>query len=111
MKPLPEQFSFDGCQLRQLARDGDVVLLERTKRGICLSTYEVAIVQHHAAVVIHGRAYSERESMPPSASWGSYGWSYAELASARKKFNELVAGRSKPYLSLTPFPASAPEGF
>ena len=33
MRPLPTEFIFDGCQFRQLARVGDVVLMERMLTG------------------------------------------------------------------------------
>ena len=109
MKSLPTEFTFDGCHFRQLARDGDVVLLARTPAGHRCSSYEVAIIQHHLASAIHGREYPERESMPPSASWGSLGWSHSDLPSAHKRFDALVTGRVKLRLTLPPFPATASQ--
>lgn len=94
MNTLPTEFAFDGCKFRQFARQGDVVLLERTRAGHRCSMYEVAIIQRQPARNIHGRDYPERESMPPTASWGELGWSFDDLPSAETRFDELVTSRA-----------------
>ena len=70
MKPLPTEFTYDGFDFRQLAREGDVALFEKRKPNHSRPGYEVVIVQRHPAQTIHGRDYPERESLPPSESWG-----------------------------------------
>lgn len=94
MNTLPTEFAFDGCQFRQFARQGDVVLLERTRADHRCSMYEVAIIQRQPARNIHGRDYPKRESMPPTASWGELGWSFDDLPSAETRFDELVTSRA-----------------
>jgi hypothetical protein len=94
MKPLAETFTHDGFQFCQLAREGDVALFEKSKSGHFRPSYEVVIVQHHPAQTIHGRQYPERESMPPTESWGDLGWSLTDLDSAKMKFRQLAADRA-----------------
>lgn len=109
MKPLDSQFTHDGFVFRQLARGGDVALFEKSKPGHSRPGYEVVIVQRHPAQTIHGRAYPERESMPPSESWGVLGWSLMDLDSAKTKFRELASDRTKGHSLPTPIPAGASQ--
>lgn len=97
MKALPSAFTLDGFAFRQIARRGDVALFAKRKPRHCRDTFEVVIVQRHAAKNIMGRDYPERESMPPSESWGVAGWSHADLESARRKFHELARERDFPH--------------
>ena len=87
---LPTKFAYDGFEFRQLARNGDIVLLEKSKTSHLEPTYEVVIVQRHPAQNIHGRPYPERESMPPSETWGTAGWTYSDFQTAKLKFDQLV---------------------
>ena len=107
MQTLPTEFTFDQFQFRQLARAGDVALFEKSKPHHSRPCYEVVVVQHHPAQTIHGRQYPEREAMPPSESWGTLGWSPADLLAAQRKFQFLVTTRAKRQTNPTPFPAGA----
>src|SRR5882672_12451064 len=107
MKSLAENFTYDGFQFRQLAREGDVVLLEKCKPGHSRPSYEVAIIQPHPAQIIHGREFPERESMPPSESWGLLAWSLADLDTAKTTLHEVVTSRANARFCPTPFLAGA----
>lgn len=90
MKPFAQDFTYDQFQFHQIARIGDVALMAKRKWKHSRSNYEVVIIQHHPAQIIHGHEYPARESMPPSESWGVLGWSYVTEESAVAKFNKLV---------------------
>jgi len=109
MKMFNSHFTYDQFQFHQLAREKDVLLLEKSKPHFSRKTYEVAIIQRHPAQVIHGRRYAERESMPPSEAWGVSGWSLADLQAAQAKFRQVVKSRPNDLSSPTPFPADASE--
>ena len=109
MKTLPSNFTRDGFLFRQLAREGDVALFEKSKPGHSRPGYEVVIVQRHPPQTIHGRDYPERESMPASESWGVLGWSYSDLNPAKTKFDALVTSRANAPFALTPFPNGASQ--
>jgi hypothetical protein len=108
MKPLAHEFTYDQFRFRLLARTDDVALFEKSGADQSRPGYEVVLVQHHPACTIHGRPYPERESLPPSESWGIRGWTYWDLASAQTRFRHLVAS-SKALPTPTPFPLGAPE--
>ena len=93
MKPLDQNFSYDSFTFRPMARLGDVALLEKAKSSHASPSYEVVILQVHPATHIHGRDYPARESMPPSESWGKFGWTYSHLNAAEAKFRQLAAAR------------------
>ncbi len=109
MKILDLDFTYDQFQFRQLARENDVVLLEKSKLHFSQKTYEVIIIQRHPAQEIHGRSYPERESMPSSEAWGVSGWSLTALQAAQTKFRQVVKSRPNDLSSPTPFPAGASE--
>jgi hypothetical protein len=110
MKRLDLQFTYDRFQHRQLARQKDVVLLEKSKPNSAYKGYEVVIIQRHPAQMIHGRSYPERESMPPTEAWGLQGWSLTDLQAAQAKFRQVVDSREIALSTLTPFPAGASKG-
>jgi hypothetical protein len=109
MNRLDLQFTYDRFQFRQLAREKDVVLLEKSRPNSSQKSYEVVIIQKHPAKVIHGRSYPERESMPPTEAWGQLGWSLTGLQAAHAKFRRIVDFRQNAPSALTPFPANASE--
>jgi hypothetical protein len=107
MKLLPDRFTHDGFGFRQVVRERNIVLLEKSKVGHNHPGYEVVIIQRHPAQSIHSREYPERESMPPSESWGTLGWSYSDLQAAKSKFDHLVTSHADTLSRPTPLPASA----
>ena len=105
MKTIPVQFAHDGFNLRLLKRTGDVALFAKSKPTHSRDTFEVVLIQHHPAESICGRAYPARESMPPSESWGTLGWSYPNLEDAQEKFRALVQGRREGHSQPSATPA------
>jgi len=107
MTPLAKTFRFDGFDFELVQREGDVALFRKSKPTHRDPSYEVVILRKHPEQTFpSGKFYPARESMPPSESWGTEGWSYSDLPSAKTRFNKTVDSRISP----TPFPADAPEG-
>ena len=108
MKPLPERFTLDGFDFRQLIRSGAVALFEKRKPGRKLAVWEVVIVQKREAGSIEGKSYPAREVMPSPSDWGDAAWSFSDLARARQKFSELVQLRDQPRQSAVSTPTLCP---
>lgn len=94
MKPLPVTFRSDGFDFRQRQREGDIVLLEKSKGRV--TSFEVVRVQRRNERFAFGNVLPAGEVMPPSESWGRLGWSFADLESARKKFCALAEAQERP---------------
>ena len=102
MKPLAESFKSGGFNFRQLCREGNVALFEKTKgeRNRC---YEVVRIQQREARLAFGKTLPACEVMPSSERWGKDGWTYRDLPSAQKKFRERVEAQERAALG-TPTP-------
>jgi len=102
VKPLSESFKSDGFNFRQLYREGDIALFEKSKsernRG-----YEVVRIQKREACLAFGKLLPAREVMPSSERWGKDGWTYPDLTSAQAKFRERVEAQERAALG-TPRP-------
>jgi len=94
MKPLPREFARDQFNFRQLMREGDVVLYEKTKPHWAQPTYEVCIVRKCAERTIAGTLIPAHEALPPSESWGTYGWTYSTYDKAWARFCRLAETRA-----------------
>lgn len=94
VKPLPTTFRSGGFKFRQLAREGEVALFEKTK-GHKDCSYEVVRVLRRDARIAFGKMLPTCEVMPSSERWGKDGWAYRDLASARKKFRERVKAQER----------------
>ena len=91
MTPLPDRFRFDGFDFELVQREGDVALLRKSKPHHRDPSYEVVIVQKHKANKWpNGTSSPDRESMPHIGQWGTTGWTYSDLPSAKTRFNTLV---------------------
>jgi hypothetical protein len=89
-QPQP-QFPFrrDGFLHELLEQTGPVCLVRRSK-GSRQMDYEVARLQRHKSRKWpNGKFTPEGWHYPTSQQWGTYGWSYADLAKARKKYDEV----------------------
>lgn len=106
-QPLALKFRIGGFEFEQIRRQGDVALLSKTKPSHTHSTFEVVIIQVHPAEHIFGRDRPQRESMPPSETWGTCGWSDSSLERAIFRFNWLVAKCRKGHLPPAGSAASA----
>ncbi len=106
MKPIDTHFKYDGFTFQLIQRERDVALFEKSKPTHRDPTYEVVILQQHPEHKFpSGKIYPAREAMPPSESWGTHGFSYSDLASAKARFNNLVDRPIKPL----PIPQDASE--
>jgi len=101
MKPLPEKFTKGGFDFVLVKRIGLVALYQKIRDfdfrvGKVWKTFkhrdswEVFIIQQHAAREIAGVKIEACEAVPCSESWGIKGWSYMTLADAEKRFNTLI---------------------
>jgi hypothetical protein len=94
MKPLLTEFQSGGFHFRQLWREGDLILLEKTKPHWTEPSYEVCIVRKCADRTIAGKFIPASEALPSSESWGTYGWTYRSREKAKAKFCRLVESRT-----------------
>ena len=76
MKTLPIEFTKNGFQYRQLARDGNAALYSQTKGDF--GAYEVFAIQSHNGREIAGKLIPPAEFGPSSEEWGSKGWTYTD---------------------------------
>ena len=104
VKPLPTTFRSGGFKFRQLAREGEVALFEKTKgRKDC--SYEVVRVLRRNARIAFGKMLPACEVIPSSERWGKDGWTYRDLVRARNKFCERVEAQEQRVLG-TPKPGN-----
>ena len=94
MKPLPETFRRDDFDFEQLAREGMVVLLRKSKPEFANISYEV-VVLHESSDHLgpRGNLILAAECMPQNEKWGQEGWSYRDQDDAWAKFRGLVESR------------------
>lgn len=107
MNTLSHSFTHGGFVFRLIQRSGDVALFGKRKAHHARDTFEVVIIQKHPAETICGRIYPARESMPPSETWGTFGWTCTELQDAKRKFRALVATGQEATFQLAATPAGA----
>lgn len=91
MKTLPTEFTEKGFTHRQIYRDGDLAIYERTKGSA--RHFEVVCIGSHNGYEIAGAKIPPSETYPPSTQWGSKGWTKPTLESAEQKLSELKGGR------------------
>lgn len=94
----PQQNGFDWELLK---RHGDVVMLRKTlPYSPDWENLEVAIIKvqpvHPKDEKSKAAGYTHVEALPPSESWGTYGWSYRDRDKAEVKYRELCEARSEP---------------
>jgi hypothetical protein len=90
-KPLPTEFSRDGFNYRQIARERDAAIYEQTWCG-CSSPsvcYEVIHISRREGFHIGGRFVEAAEVYPNSDSWGVDGFTLTDKDAAFAKLREL----------------------
>ncbi len=97
MTPLPQAFDGRADQrdfiYRQLQREQDVALFEKRFKDESSDSrfYEVVIIRIIPQKLFpDGRLIETHEAMPKPEDWGTAGWSYDDLESAKKRFNQLI---------------------
>ena len=82
-------FRRDGFLHELLEQDGPSCLVRRSKGGRQIH-FEVVLLQWRTARTWpNGDFTPEGWHYPSSERWGTYGWTYTELAKARQKYDEL----------------------
>ncbi|MCK9587800.1 MAG: hypothetical protein M0Q93_00390 [Terrimicrobiaceae bacterium] len=97
MKKLSDSFRKEGFDHKVLKREGDVVLIRKTKEaGGHYDGYEVAIVQSHQGYRFGNETFPPAEFMPRNEDWGWKGFSFTDLERAEIKFAKLVKAANSP---------------
>jgi len=95
MKKLPTKFRKEGLDHVVLQRQGDVVLIHKTKPEM-YDGYEVAIVQSHNGYRFGNEFFPPAEFMPRNEDWGSKGFTCRDIESANARFAKLVKQQTAP---------------
>ena len=82
---LETELSYHGHHLRQVWREADVAVYERSfKKDRPAHEFELVIIRTHKACVMpSGAVIPAGESYPSSGQWGQYGWSLPVRERAR----------------------------
>jgi hypothetical protein len=87
-------------------QDGSACLVKRTRatsRPNKQLHYEVVLLQWCPAWTLpDGNSIPEGWRYPKSEQWGTYGWTYTELAKAREKYDELCSTKASGTYPLAP---------
>jgi hypothetical protein len=91
-KPLPAQFRHNGCDYRQIVREGDAAVYEQTWDGcpnpsIC---YEVIRIRRRGRFQIGARFIEPAEVYPNAEAWGVDGFTLTDKEAAFRKLREIV---------------------
>jgi|SRR5262249_22038485 len=87
-KPLATRFRRSGFDFRQIAREGDVAIYEKTWLSCAEPSrhYEVVRIRRRDGFQIGGRFVEPAEVYPPSDLWGFYGFTLTDKNKAWAKF-------------------------
>jgi hypothetical protein len=89
MKVIADQFVKKGFVHKVIARDGMKLLIERKHHTAASPHWEVVKLRVSPEKRVGERTYMEGEAYPSSEAWGSQGWTYTDLESAKAKFDLL----------------------
>jgi len=91
-KRLPTEFSRDGFDYRQVAREGDAAIYEQTWRGCSdpSACYEVIRIRRREGFHIGGRFVEPAEVYPHSDTWGTDGFTLTDKDAAFAKLREVA---------------------
>jgi hypothetical protein len=82
-------FKRDGFLHELISKDGSVCLVRRSK-GNRQTHFEVVVLQwSNGRTWPSGRISPDGWHYPSSEQWGTYGWTYRDLAEARAKYHSL----------------------
>jgi hypothetical protein len=89
---LPTQFSRDGFNYQQIAREGLAAISEQTWSGCSSSNvcYEVVRIRQRKAFQIDSRFVEAAEVYPSSNSWGVDGFTLTDKTAAFAKLREVA---------------------
>jgi hypothetical protein len=83
---LPESFRKNGFLFEQVKRRGRWVLLRKRRTGWENGVFEVVRIRTYPEKECFGKIFPARETLPPSESWGTEGFSYSTEEAARDSF-------------------------
>lgn len=89
MKPLDTQFTSRGFTHTLIERHSNVALYARQRAGSQVKHYEVIRVKSHNGFTLGGVTVPPAETYPGAESWGTDGFTFNDLESAREKFQTL----------------------
>lgn len=90
-KPLPTEFTSKGFIFKQIRREGDIAIYKRwkEKHNEKCAHFEVFEIQKYQEREMCGIKIEAKEAVPTNELWGKKGFTYLDLGSAEKKFEEL----------------------
>lgn len=93
MRTGTTEFEKYGFAHRQVFREGDVAVFERSRIGgaDAQTHYEAVRIKPHEAFVLHGNAIPAGESYPSSEKWGQDGFTYQDKQLAMTRARKMLA--------------------
>jgi hypothetical protein len=89
-RPIETEFETNEIKFKQLKREGDVALYERTnKRGKC-DGYEAIYITKSKGGICYGKTIEPYEVYPGDAMFGKNGYYCVTMEQAMGRFNELL---------------------
>lgn len=91
MKSLPTVIEQRQFTYKQLERHGRCAIYTQTHNASGVIRYEVIHIHiSHQRVLPSGEVLPEQETYPHTNLWGQQAWTFFDLTSAQKKFQELL---------------------
>lgn len=87
LKEIGKNKSYEGYKLKQLKRTGNICIYQ-VDSGTHFEVVKLRLETPSEAYLKQG--FLKEEKYPRSEQWGRYGFTYKDLESATKKFNELI---------------------
>lgn len=101
MTPLPLKLSISGFNYTQIDRSDRYALYEQVRINdskftpVRVKRYEVIKIKKQKEAIRFGKSYEAKEMFPCTNDWGTSGWSFLDLESARKHFDKLCKTKAK----------------
>lgn len=92
MKTTPKEFNRSGWHFRQIFREGEIAVFERSRLpDMSQQHFETVRLKPYSAGEVFGRVIEAGESYPSSEEWGTYGFTLSDKTAARAKADEMLA--------------------
>ena len=89
MKELAQTLQIGGFDLKQIKRDGNKAIYEKTKKNMKFISYEVIKIGSHTGYELGGQRIEAAETYPSNSQWGRAGWTYNTIESAETHYKRL----------------------
>jgi hypothetical protein len=102
IQKIPVSFDRDGFHYQQVCRSETAAIYQQSAiKGFSIY-FEVWVIRIIPSRILFGITYPIMEKGPRPEDWGTRGWTFYDLISARKRF-DIVNGRAlHPYSSIAP---------